>query len=85
MRSIHSLYKMLVSKDKPKDYLLLEMDETDSTNLHVRELAQTQGQTETRSVAPVVVLSTDYRIWQGVGKAPPHGKVNVERICYFLS
>lgn len=61
MRSIHSLYKMLVSKDKPKDYLLLEMEETDSTNLHVRELAQTQWQTETRAVAPVVVLSTDYQ------------------------
>ena len=61
MLSIHSLYKRLVSKDKPEDYLLFEVDETDSTNLHIRELAQAQGQMATRSVAPVVVLSTDYQ------------------------
>lgn len=61
MLSIHSLYKKLIPYDKPKDYLLFEVDETDSTNLHVRELAQSQEKSEVCGTFPVVVLSTDYQ------------------------
>ncbi len=61
MLSIHSLYNKLVTKDRPKDYLLLEVDKTDSTNLHVREMAQLEETANGHSVAPVVVLSTDYQ------------------------
>ncbi len=61
MLSIHSLFEKLAPKDKPKDYLLVEVDETDSTNLHVRELEQPHGKVGAGATAPIVVLSTNYQ------------------------
>lgn len=61
MLSIHSLYKRLVPKGKPKDYLLFKVDETDSTNLHVRGLTQAQKQGDASVAAPIIVLSADYQ------------------------
>lgn len=61
MLSIHSLYNKLVAKDKQKDYLLCEVGETDSTNLHVREVASLWETANGHSDVPVVVLSTDYQ------------------------
>jgi len=61
MLSIHSLYNKLVTRGKPRDYVLYEVDETDSTNLHVRMLAQSREPAKGLAEAPVVVLSTDYQ------------------------
>lgn len=61
MLSILSLYNKLVCKGNSKEYVLYEMDETDSTNLRVREVAQANRAAIEQAKALAVVLTTDFQ------------------------